>query len=99
MLVFLKHVKRFHGHTRVAKTDGGGNFFFKNQVFSVPETDIRIGFIVANNQLQLAAEVTADFVDFIDGNLSAHARTVAHVGRTAGEREYQPDLDGVAVSR
>ena len=62
------------------------------------EPDIRIGFIVANNQLQLAAKVAADFVDFIDGNLGTHAGTVAHVGRTAGQREYQPDLDGAAVS-
>ena len=97
-LGFLEEALRGQRHAGVDVAHHGDDLFLVDQLLGDLHAAFVLGFVVALDQLDLAAEHATGLVDLVGGQ--AHAVTHAHAHRrgAAGERAVDTDLDRVGRS-
>jgi hypothetical protein len=96
VLVVLEHVERLHRHAGVAKADREVDLFFEHQVLRNLAPLVGAGLVVTDHQFDRLAQIAADFIDLLDGQLGTQAHAGAEIGRAAGQRRDQANANGLA---
>jgi len=79
LFVRLEHVQRLGGNAGVAETDGRDDVLLQHQVLCHLQAEVRSGLVIAHHEFEWSSKIPADLVHFVDRDLSADARAVAHV--------------------
>ena len=94
-LGFLEEALRGEGDAGVDVADDGDDLLLVDQLLGDLHAALVLRFVVALDQLDLAAEHAAGLVDLVDREAHAVAHADAHRRRAAGERAVDADLDRV----